>query len=153
MLDFKGYCFSLTQPVTEVIRLPFNYQKITFFKIPTALDLRGLQSISKDQLPKLPFFDGSTLNGDSLWGSTLAGRRAHPPWEHSGNKNAHKRALQPTEIKAFSPAFAILLSSNLYASAIFKALIIQGFLRFWGIEKPTMGTPSGAPSPPDSSAT
>lgn len=57
----------------EVIRLPFNYQKITFFKIPTAIDLHGLQSISKNQLPKLPFFDGSTLNSDSLWGGTLAG--------------------------------------------------------------------------------
>jgi hypothetical protein len=37
------------------------------------------------------------------------------------------------EIKASSPAEAVPLSSNLYASAIFKTLIIQGFLRFWGI--------------------
>lgn len=30
-----------------------------------------------------------------------------------------------------------------YASATFKALIIQGFLRFWGIEKRPLGAPLG----------
>ncbi len=33
--------------------------------------------------------------------------------------------------------------SNLYASATFKALIIQGFLRFWGIENLPLGIPLG----------
>ncbi len=34
-----------------------------------------------------------------------------------------------------------MLSSNLYASAIFKALIIQGFLRFWRAENLTLERP------------
>lgn len=51
---------------------------------------------------------------------------------HSGNKNARKRALHPTKIKASSPAGAISLSSNLYASAIFEALTMSGLFAFLG---------------------